>query len=162
MSVVEKNNAVIEYLMNCPTIANNPLFFNFAQKENNNQLFVRYADNTEIIKEYIDGSKEQIYTFTMVVYKSVAYNPTVEGYSDENLDEYIDVIKIAEWIEQQNDNNIFPDFGEGCYIDSIETLTNVPIVNTNRTEGEMQPALAQYSLGVRIRYLDTNKVLWNS
>lgn len=162
MSVVEKNGAVIEYLKTCPIIANNPLFFNFAQKEDRNQLFIRYADSTETIKEYIDGSKEQIYTFTMIVYKSVAYNPVIEGLSDENLDEYIDVIAISEWIEQQNDNKVFPNFGNGYIIDSIETLTNVPRVNTSSTESDMQPALAQYSLGVRIRYLDTNKVLWNS
>lgn len=159
---IEKNAAVIEYLRNCPTIANNPLFFNFAQKEDNNQLFVRYADSIETIQEYIDGSKEQLYTFTMIVYKSVAYNAMIAEHSDENLDEYIDVISIAEWLEEQNDNRVFPNFGDGYIIDSIETLTNVPIVNTRQTEDEMQPALAQYSLGVRIRYLDTNKVLWNS
>lgn len=162
MSAIEKNQAVIEYLMTCPIIANNPLFFNFAQKEDNNQLFIRFADSMETTKEYIDGSKEQIYTFTMIVYKSVAYNPMVEGLSDENLDEYIDVIAISEWIEQQNDNKVFPNFGDGYIIDSIETLTNVPSVSTRQTESDMQPALAQYSLGVRIKYLDTNKVLWNS
>ena len=159
---VEKNNAVIEYLKTCPEIASHPIFFNFSQKEDNNQLFVTYADSIDAIKEYIDGSRELMYSFTMIIYKSVAYNPMIDGHSDENLDEFIDVQAICDWIEEQNDNNIFPDFGEGCYIDSIETLTNKPIVNTNQTEGDMQPALAQYSLGVRIRYLDTNKVLWNS
>lgn len=160
--MIKKDVAVIEYLMTCPAIANNPLFFNFAQKEDNNQLFVRYADDTITEKTFVDGSRESLYTFTMIVYKSVAYNAVIAGRDDENLDEYIDVQSICDWIEEQNDNNIFPNFGEGCYIDSIETLTNVPIVNTNKTEDEMQPALAQYSLGVRIKYLDTNKVLWNS
>lgn len=155
----DKHVAVIDFLQNCPEIANHPLFFNFAQEEDNNQLFVTYADNIDAITSYVDGSKEMSYTFTMIFYKSVAYNALIDGRADENLDEFIDIQSIGEWIEEQNDNKIFPDFGEDCVIDSIETLTNKPRVS-RQVEGDMQPALAQYSLGVRIRYLDTSKVLW--
>lgn len=162
MSNIDKHSAVIDYLQNCPEIAKYPLFFNFAEKQDNNQLFATYADRIESIKDYIDGSRDMRYTFTMVFYKSVAYNALVDGRADENLDEFIDVQSIAEWIEEQNDNYIFPDFGEDCVINSIETLTNIPVQNSYDTEGDMQPALAQYSLGVRIYYLDTRKVLWNS
>lgn len=158
---IDKNNAVIEYLRECPEIAKHPLFFNFAQEEDNNQLFAKYADSTDTIRKFVDGSREERYTFTMIVYKSVAYNPVIEDKSDENMEEYIDVQSIADWIEEQNDNYVFPDFGEDCVIDSIETLTNCPIL-TSRAESDVQPALAQYSLGVRIIYLDTSKVLWNS
>lgn len=161
--MINKVDAVIEYLRNCPAIANSPLFFNFAQKEDANQLFATFADSTDIEKKYIDGSKECAYTFTILIYKSIAYNPLVEGYTDENIEEYLDVESIYEWIEYQNDNYIFPDFGADCVIDSIEMLTNRPIVNASKSsEDDMQPALAQYSLGIRIRYLDTSKVLWNS
>ena len=161
MSEVDKNSAVIEYLKQCPEIANHSLFFNFAQKSDNNQLFATYADDTEAMRKFVDGSRELKYTFTMIVYKSISYNPVVEGLSDENMEEFIDVQSIADWIEEQNDNHIFPDFGEDCVIDSIETLTNGPILRS-KAEDEVQPALAQYSLGVRIIYLDTSKVLWNS
>ena len=78
--------------------------------------------------------------------------------SDENIEEMIDVQSIVDWIDTQNDNNIYPDFGTDCVIDSIETLTNIPILND--VEGDMQPALAQYSLGIRISYLDNSKVIW--
>ena len=163
MSRVDKSSAVIEYLSNCPAMANSPLFFNFAQKEDENQLFATYADSTDIEKKYIDGSKECAYTFTIMIYKSIAYNPIVEGLSDENIEEYLDVESIYEWIEEQNDNYIFPDFGADCVIDSIEILTNRPVVDASKqSEDDMQPALAQYSLGIRIKYLDTSKVLWNS
>lgn len=161
MTNVDKNNAVIEYLKECPEIAKHPLFFNFAQEEDNNQLFATYADNTDTIKKFVDGSRELKYTFTMIIYKSASFNPVVEGLTDENMEEYIDVQSIADWIEEQNDNQVFPDFGEDCVIDSIETLTNGPILRS-KAEDEVQPALAQYSLGVRIIYLDTSKVLWNS
>lgn len=160
---VDKDVAVIEYLRNCPAMAENPLFFNFAQKENDNQLFATYADNTDIEKKYIDGSKDCTYTFTILIYKSIAYNPMIQGYSDENLEKYVDVKAIYEWIEEQNDNYIFPDFGADCVIDSIDMLTNKPVVNASKQgEDDMQPALAQYSLGIRIKYLDKSKVLWNS
>ena len=166
-----KHSAVLEYLKNCPEIAKHPLFFNFAEEKDNNQLFATYANRNETTQEYIDGSRDMIYTFTIIVYKSVSYNQyignvsvgtTVENYPDENLEEFIDVQSIAEWIEQQNDSKIFPDFGSDCVINSIETLTNIPIQKSQYTEGDVQPALAQYSLGVRISYLDTSKVLWNS
>lgn len=163
MNSVDKNIAIIEYLRNCPAIADNPLFFNFAQKENENQLFATYADSVDTERKYIDGSKECTYTFTMIFYKNIAYNPVISGYSDENIEEYLDIEGIRTWIEDQNDNYIFPDFGIDCVIDSIETLTNKPIVNASKqSEDDMQPALAQYSLGIRIKYLDTSKVLWNS
>ena len=161
--VQDKHNSVIEYLRNCPEIQRHPLFFNFSEREDNNQLFATYADSIDTIRTYIDGSRELYYTFSVIVYKSISYIPVVSGHSDENMEEFIDVQSIANWIEEQNDNYIFPDFGEDCVIDSIETLTNVPLVDTNTTsENEMQPALAQYSLGVRIKYLDTSKTLWNS
>lgn len=157
------NNVVIEYLKQCPEIAKHPLFFNFAKEEDNTQLFATYADTTETMKKFIDGSRELKYTFTMVIYKSASYNPVITDLSDENMEEYIDVQSIANWIEEQNDNHIFPDFGEDCVIDSIETLTNGPILQkVSKAEGDVQPALAQYSLGVRIIYLDNSKVLWNS
>jgi len=169
---IDKHTAVLEYLKTCPEIAKYPLFFNFAEKEDNNQLFATYADSVESIQNYIDGSRDMLYTFTMIVYKSVAYNQyigkitqgtTIIDYPDENVEEFIDVQSIADWIEEQNDNHIFPDFGTDCVISSIETLTNKPIRDTtSAVEGDMQPALAQYSLGVRISYLDTSKVLWNS
>ena len=39
MEYVDKNQALIEYLINCPTIKNNSLFFNFAEeKDNSNQI----------------------------------------------------------------------------------------------------------------------------
>lgn len=157
---IDKNERVIEYLKRCPEIAQNPLFFNFAERENNNQLFATYADSTELIKNYVDGSRELRYTFTIIIYKSVAYNAVIDGMSDENMEEMINIQSIVDWIEEQNDNNVFPDFGENCVIDSIEPLTNKPILNN--VEGDMQPALAQYSLGVRIQYMDTSKVIWNS
>ena len=160
MSSVDKHNAVITYLQNCPEIAKYPLFFNFAEKQDNNQMFVTFADRIEYVQKYIDGSRDMQYTFTMVIYKSVAYNPLVEGMSDENHDELLDVQSIIDWIDEQNDNYVFPDFGEDCVINSITPLTSVPM--QDRTESDMQPALAQYSLGVRISYLDTSKVLWNS
>lgn len=157
---INKDERVIEYLRHCPEIENHPLFFNFAQKENDNHLYATYADSTETIKTYVDGARELRYTFTIIVYKSVAYNAVIEGMPDENMEEMVNIQSIVDWIEEQNDNNVFPDFGKDCVIDSIEPLTNQPILNN--VEGDMQPALAQYSLGVRIQYMDTSKVIWNS
>ena len=75
--MVNKNDAVIAYLKTCPEIAEHSLFFNFAEKEDDNHLFATYADSTETIRNYVDGSRELRYTFTIIVYKSVAYNELI-------------------------------------------------------------------------------------
>lgn len=162
-SNIDKNERIIAYLRNCPAINQNPLFFNFAEKADNNQLYATYADSMDVEKKYIDGSRGCMYTFLIIFYKTASYNPVLEGLSDENMEEFVDVQSIVDWIDEQNDNNVFPDFGKDCVIDSIEPLTNIPTTNRNvDAEEDMQPALAQYSLGVRIRYLDNSKVIWNS
>ena len=158
--MADKHKAVIEYLQTCPEIAKNPLFFNFSEKQNNNQLFATFADSIETEQSFIDGSRLLKYTFTIIIYKSVAYNPLVNNLPDENLDELIDIQSIVDWIETQNDNYVFPNFGTDCVIDSIEPLTNIPY--TDNVEGDVQPALAQYSLGIRVSHLHNSKVLWNS
>ena len=34
---MDKNKAIIKYLMQCPTIKNNPVFFNFGEVEDNSK-----------------------------------------------------------------------------------------------------------------------------
>lgn len=157
---MDKNQAVIEYLSSCPAIAKNPLFFNFAKAEDNNKQLVAVATDKKVERPYIDGSVLKRYTFTIIDYRSVIYQAVVKeaGYPNENVEELLDVQSIIDWIEEQNSEYNFPDFGEDCVIDEIKALTDTP--RLNGVDNSSSPALAKYSVSIQILYLDTSKRIW--
>ena len=158
---MDKNQAVIDFLMNCPQIKNNPLFFNFAEAKDNNKQFVTLANDKSLNKNYIDGSVLRRYTFTIIDYRSVIYQAVVQipGYPNENIEEALDVQGIIDWIADQNDSQVYPDFGEYCMIEEMKATTDSP--NLNGIDTSVSPALAIYSISIQIDYLDNSKVLWN-
>ena len=158
---MDKEKALIEYLLQCEQIQNNPLFFNFLKAQEDNKQFVTVANDKIINRSYVDGSVLKRYTFTIVDYRSVAYQAVVkmEGYPNENLEEFIDVQAIIDWITEQNDLENYPDFGDKCIIEEIRTTTDQP--NLNGVDTNASPALAKYSISIQIDYMDITKKLWN-
>ena len=158
---MDKEKALIEYLLQCEQIQNNPLFFNFLKAQEDNKQFVTVANDKIINRSYVDGSVLKRYTFTIVDYRSVAYQAVVkmEGYPNENLEEFLDVQTIIDWITEQNDLENYPDFGDKCIIEEIRTTTDQP--NLNGVDTNASPALAKYSISIQIDYIDITKRLWN-
>lgn len=158
---MDKNQVIIDYLIQCPQIKNNPLFFNFATIKDNNKQLVTVANDRAVSKPYIDGSVLRQYTFTIIDYKSVIYQAIVKqpGYSNENVEDMLDVQSIIDWITEQNELRNYPDFGEGYFIEDIKALTDTP--NLNGVDTSVQPAMAKYSISIQIDYLDLTKKLWN-
>jgi hypothetical protein len=70
------------------------------------------------------------------------------------------VQSILDWIDEQADNENYPDFGENIEIEGMSTLSTDP--DLDGIDTSVNPPLARYSIGVKIEYLDNNKVLWNS
>ena len=106
MATVDKNQAVVNFLQTMPYIRDNPLYFNFINASDNNKQLVTLADDTVLNDPFIDGSVEKRFTFTIIDYKSVNYNPLVVGtsaYSDENMDDLVDVQSIIDWVQEQAD-----------------------------------------------------------
>ena len=158
---VDKNQAIIEYLSECPTVSNNKLFFNFADETaNSNQVFA-HGDDTVLNKPFVDGSVEKLYTFTIFIYKSVSYNPVakVSGHPDENVTDLSDAQALIDWVTEQNEQRHFPNFGNECIIDSVESLTNSPVLKG--VDAKAQPPLAQYRRVIRVTYLDQSKKIWS-
>ena len=158
--MINKNQAVIDYIITCPTILNSPLYFNFINaKDDTNQLFTESTD-TYTNKPFIDGSVEKLYTFTIITYKSAADIAVVKqsGYENENLSDMSDIQKLIEWINEQNEARNFPDFGEDCIIDSIETTTEQP--KFEGIDDQISPPLAVYSTSIQIKYIDMSRKLW--
>lgn len=159
--MVDKNQATIEFLMNCPAISSNPLFFNFLNAKDNNKQLITQANDTTLNQQYIDGSVLKRYTFTLIDFRSVTYEaiPKMEQYVSENVEEMFDVQGIINWIREQADLKNYPNFGEECLIDDMTTTSENP--SLNGVDTSVTPALAKYSMTIQIDYLDTSKVIWN-
>ena len=158
---VDKNQAIIDFLLDCPQIAYNPLFFNFLNAKDDNKQIVTQSNDVRLNKKYIDGSVLKRFTFTIIDFRSVAYQPVpkIPGYTSENVEELFDVQDIMNWINEQADLENYPNFGEDCLIDSMSTTSDVP--NLNGVDTQVTPALAKYSMSIQIDYIDKSKTVWN-
>lgn len=160
--MVDKNQAVIDFLLDCPQIAYNPVFFNAINAKDNDKQIITQANDKSLSSKYIDGSILKRYTFTLIDFRSVIYQPLpkVEGYTSENVEEMFDVQSIIDWVNTQADLQNYPDFGEDCIIDSMRTTSDNP--NLNGIDTNVTPALAKYSMSIQIDYLDTSKAVWHN
>lgn len=161
-----KTDAVISFLQTCPTILNNPLFFNFGNVEDNAHQIITKSDETSLQKPYIDGSVLKRYTVSIDSFKSIAYNPIIVEVIndtptftlDENSTEFAEVQALLDWINDQNDLNNYPDFGQDCIIDEMTVLTNKPeIVGVDTS---LNPPMAVYRITIQIDYLDNSKKIY--
>ena len=161
MSSVNKTQAVIDFLITCPQIANNKLFFNYINGKDNDKQIITTATDRSTNKPYIDGSVLKRYTVTLVDFRSVVDQSIVKtaGYPNENVEDFIDVQGILDWVEEQADSRNYPDFGENCIIDDMRVSSNTP--SLNGIDSSVKPALAKYSMSIFIDYIDNSKRIWS-
>lgn len=157
---IDKNQAVIDFLLQCPTIQSNPLFFNFLNAKDNDKQIITQSNDVAINKNFVDGSVLRRFTFTIIDFRSVIYQPLpkVAGYTSENVEEMFDVQGILDWVNEQADAHNYPNFGPDCQIDDMHTTSDNP--NLNGVDTSVAPALAKYSISIQIEYLDSSKMLW--
>lgn len=160
MSTVDKNQAVIDYIIQCPTIWNSPLYFNFINAEDDTNQFVTQTNERYGSKRFIDGSVMKIYSFTIILYKSTADTAVVkiEGYPNENISDMSDIQGLIDWISEQRELHNYPDFGENCVIDDVYTTSENP--NFDGIDDQVSPPLAVYSITIEIQYLDISQKIW--
>lgn len=157
---MDKNQAMIDYLNMCPAIRDNPLFFNFINAKEDNKQFITIANDKALNKTYIDGSVLKRYTFTLVDFKAVVYQAVVKtpGYTNENVEDMFDVQGIMDWVNEQNKNQVFPNFGDDIIVQDIGTVTDNP--NLNGVDTSTSPAQAKYSFSIQVNYLDLTDCIW--
>ena len=158
---MDKEHALIEFLLQCDQIRDNPLFFNFLDAKNNNKQLVTVANEKILDRQYVDGSIFKRYTFVLMDYRTVVYQAVVKsgGYPNENLEEFLDVQTIIDWVEEQEELKNYPDFGPDCIIEEMRTTTSQP--NLNGVDTNVKPSLAKYSISIQVDYLDISKRIWN-
>lgn len=161
---MDKNQVIISYMLNCPVIHDNPLFFNAIQAQDENKEIITIANDRVMNTRYIDGSVMKRYSFTIVDFRSISFNPvpiidetttTEPEYKAENVEDMFDVQGIIDWIEEQRDSGNYPDFGDDCVIDDMVTTSDIP--NLNGVDANVSPALAKYSITIQIDYIDNSK-----
>ena len=158
--MIDKNQAIIDFLLQCPDIANSELYFNFINAEDDNKQIITESNDKFSNRSYIDGSVLKQYTFTLIDFKSITDSALVliQDYPNENVVDVSDVQALINWINEQNKLQNFPDFGEDCEIQSIETTSENPSFEGVNTE--VTPILAMYSISIRIEYIDNSEKLW--
>ena len=92
------------------------LHFNYSPESADSfGLITNYSE--QAVKRFINGNVRKAYGFTIDVVK----NYSVSG-DDLNLECMNFVQGFMDWIEQQNEQKVFPDFGENCEVEQIELL----------------------------------------
>lgn len=157
---MDKTQAVIEYLLTCPKVKESPLYFNFINASDEDKQFITTANERTLHKPYIDGSVLKRFTFTIIDYRSVAYQEMARYNiaANEAVEEYLDVQALIDWIVEQEDAQNYPDFGEDCVVERIGTASENP--NLNGVDTSANPVLAKYSISIQIDYIDNSKKIW--
>ena len=156
--MIDKNKVMIEFLRNCPVIDKNPLYFNFGNIEDNSYQVITDSNDTSLSQPYIDGSILKRYTFYIDCFKTIAYNKVIKGYQDENLYDISEVQAILDWVNEQDRDKIYPDFGEDCLIDSMQSTTESPDLHS--VEDTTTSPIAVYRISIQIDYIDNTEKLW--
>ena len=157
---MDKNKAIITYLLTCADIYNSPLYFNLADVKDGINSIIQQANDRNVERPYIDGSVKKRYWITLQCFVSITNNPIVKaaGIDNENVTEVADIQKLIDWIVTQNDNKNFPNFGTDCIIDEIRTTTDNP--RLDQIDATTSTPLARYSFTIVVDYIDNSKKLW--
>lgn len=151
------HESMLTFLQTCPAIRDNPLFFNFGKVENGAHQVNMRSDDVSTHRPYIDGTEQRRFTFHLDSFKSVAYNPIIQGLPDENVEDFADVQSLIDWINEQDEAKNYPAF-KNCVIDKMRSLSTKPeLVGVDTT---LSPPTAVYRISIQIDYLDTSKQVW--
>lgn len=157
---IDKNKATLNFITTYPGITTSPIFMNFINAKDNDVQFITDSNDTSLNRNFVDGSKMKRYIFTIVISKSITNLAIAKDEMvSENIDDIAEIQDFMDWINEQGDNEIYPDFGEQCVIEEMHTTAENPSLDGIDTE--VSPALALYSIEIRIDYIDYSKVIWS-
>ena len=141
--MINKYEAVMDFLQEYPEA---PKFFNVTEYRDEN-ISLEPLINDTTIRKYLDGTKEKEFKFSIAFIKSISDMP----YNNKNLEDFFDIGVFMEWIEEQNDKEKFPDFGERCTISKMENMQDTPMPAGKNEK------LVKYAFSVKITYLERKK-----
>ena len=122
-------------------LASGMLSFNFADDSPDGISFLTNYSG-KIVKKYLRAADKE-YGFSILV--NWHYSTETD---DLNLQAMNFVQNFMDWIEEQNRNRNFPDFGDKCQIKKIENLQNMP----NLASVDCENMTAQLFIQCRVLY----------
>lgn len=157
---MDKNKATINFIATYPGIETSPIFVNFINAKDNDVQILTDDNDKSVNRKFVDGSVMKQYTFSIVITKSITSMAIAKDeIIGENIDDLADMQAFMDWVNEQGENQIYPNFGEQCVIEEMHTTAENPSIDGINTE--VSPALALYSMEIRIDYIDYSKVLWS-
>lgn len=146
-----KHEAVKEYFeQKVIELVDKNINFNFSQEAKDNiAIITRYAGKE--IKSYINGDTKKEYGFAIIIIKQYSTDQ-----DDLNIESMNFSQAFMDWIDEQNKNKRFPDFGSNCEVEKIENLQNMP----NIAEVDDKAGLARYMIQGRILYTEKSGQDW--
>lgn len=158
--MVDKNQVILNFIATYEGIATSPIFINFINAKDDNIQLLTSSNDISLNRKFVDGSTLKRYTFSLVITKSVTDMAIAkDGMLSENIDDLADIQAFMDWINEQGENQVYPDFGEDCVIEEMHTTSENPSLDGINTE--VSPALALYSMEIAIDYIDYSKVIWS-
>lgn len=143
-----KHDAMREYLEpKVMEFVGNSMNFNFSSEiPDKFSMVTEYSD--KVVKKFVNGDVRKTYGFAIIVIKHYS------TYDDDlNLQCMNFVQAFMDWIEEQNRQKNFPDFGADCEVEEIEVLQNMPNLSGVNTE----EGLARYMIQCRVLYKEHDK-----
>ena len=145
---MSKHDAMKEYFEpKVLEVAGNMLKFNYSDECDNAISFLtNYSD--KVRKRYIRIGAEKEYGFTILITKFFS-----SATDDLNLQAMNFAQGMMDWIDEQERDKNYPDFGEKCQVKKLETLQNMPSLANVDWENN----LAQYMLQCRVIYFEKER-----
>lgn len=158
--MVDKNKATLDFITTYEGIEQSPIFINFINAKDEDVQILTDSNEVSLNRPFIDGSVKKQYTFSIVVTKSITNLALAkDGLLSENIDDLADMQAFMDWVNEQGENRNYPNFGDKCVIEDMHTTAENPSIDGINTE--VSPALALYTMDIRIDYIDYSKVIWS-
>ena len=160
---MDKNQAVLDFIGTYEGISTSPIFVNFMNAKDKDIQFLTSSNDTTLNRKFIDGSVMKQYTFSIVITRSITDIALIQalesGESNENIADLAEIQAFMDWINEQGDNENYPNFGSNCVIEEMQTTAENPSMDGINTE--VTPAIAMYGVDIVIKYIDYSKVIWS-
>ena len=141
MNVSGKTEAVVRWLKTCGLTKKYLKLNAVDMKADERAMNVVYND--ERIREFIDGTVERRYTFSLVMVADWS-----DGFDSTNAEAMEFGEEWLDWVARQFKAGNVPDFGKSCIIRAIEPLQNVPALAAAYQDVQ----LARYQFQAAITY----------
>ncbi|MBQ9428615.1 MAG: hypothetical protein IJU41_03615 [Clostridia bacterium] len=139
------NKSIKNWLLKCPEIKADKLFFNFLSAGAENQSF-QIVENTTV-SEDICGNEIGRYTFAVIDFRTLSASPVFR--TEIDFDRMADCAGITEWLNAQIRAKNYPTAPAGMVIQRMSAPPAPSFAGADRNEGMN---LAKYMIQVTIDY----------